>query len=47
MKRLLYFIVLITGIIVISSCDYDDSNDIDFITPVDSTATGILKPELP
>lgn len=24
-----------------SSCEYDDSNDIDIITPVDSTATGI------
>lgn len=40
MKKLLFSIVLMTGIIALSSCDYDDSNDIDFITPVDSTSTG-------
>lgn len=35
------------GIIALGSCDYDDSNDIDIITPVDSTATGIMTPDLP
>ena len=39
--------VLMAGIIALSSCDYDDSDDIDFITPNDSTATGIFESELP
>jgi hypothetical protein len=44
MKRLLLSLVFMTGIIALSSCDYDDSNDIDILTPVDSTATGIGNP---
>ncbi len=40
MKRILLSIALMAGIIALSSCDYDDSNDIDILTPVDSTATG-------
>ncbi|MGB5498862.1 MAG: hypothetical protein WBM77_08040 [Maribacter sp.] len=37
MKKILLVGIVLTGIIVISSCDYDDSNDLDVITPVDST----------
>ncbi len=46
MKKLLLSLVLATGIIALSSCDYDDSNDIDFITPVDSTETSMPKSDL-
>ncbi|MFT6795157.1 MAG: hypothetical protein ACJART_000289 [Maribacter sp.] len=44
MKRLLFSLILMVGIIALSSCDYDDSNDIDILTPVDSTATGTENP---
>jgi len=37
LKKILLIGIVLTGIIVISSCDYDDSNDLDVITPVDST----------
>jgi len=47
MKRLFLSLALMAGIIALGSCDYDDSNDIDIITPVDSTATGIMTPDLP
>lgn len=42
MKRLLLSLVLMAGIIVLSSCDYDDSNDIDILTPTDTTATSVV-----
>ena len=41
MKKLFFAILLLIGIICISSCDYDDSNDLEVITPNDSTQTGI------
>jgi hypothetical protein len=47
MKKLALSFVVMAGIIALSSCDYDDSNDIDFITPNDSTATGMVESELP
>jgi hypothetical protein len=47
MKKIALSLVLMAGIIALSSCDYDDSDDIDFITPNDSTATGIIESELP
>ena len=40
MKKILLALVLFGSILAMSSCDYDDSNDIDVITPIDSTATG-------
>ncbi len=43
MKKIIFTIVIIGCIIAMSSCDYDDSNDIDIINPIDSTATGKLK----
>ncbi|MCK5440540.1 MAG: hypothetical protein KAJ23_01490 [Maribacter sp.] len=44
MRKLFCVGILLYGLIAISSCDYDDSNDIDIITPNDSTQTGILLP---
>ena len=46
MKRLLLCIIVLTGIIALSSCEYDDSNDIDILKPIDSTATGITNKKL-
>jgi len=43
MKKILYAIVVFGAILAISSCDYDDSNDIDVLNPIDSTATGIAQ----
>ena len=37
MKKILLVGLLLAGFIGMSSCDYDDSNDIDIITPNDST----------
>ena len=42
MRKLFFAVLLFIGIICISSCDYDDSNDLDIITPNDSTQTGII-----
>jgi len=39
MKKFLLVLLVLTAIIAISSCEYDDSNDIDFITPNDTTQT--------
>ena len=41
MKQWLALGILFLAIIGMSSCSYDDSNDIDIITPGDSTKTGI------
>ncbi len=41
MKRLLLSFALMAAVTAIGSCEYDDSNDIDILKPVDSTATGI------
>ena len=40
MKKLMAVAFTLFSIIGMSSCDYDDSNDIDVINPADSTATG-------
>ena len=42
MKRIVIVVMILATIIAISSCDYDDSSDIDVLNPVDSTATGIV-----
>lgn len=41
MKKLLCLGILLASIIGMSSCNYDDSNDIDIIMPSDSTKTGL------
>ena len=40
MKMILLVGIVLIGVIALSSCNYDDSNDIDIITPHDSTQTG-------
>ena len=42
MKKIVFTILILGTIIVMSSCEYDDSNDIDILSPNDSTATGIM-----
>lgn len=37
MKKILCIGIVMLSIIGMSSCDYDDSNDIDLINPNDST----------
>ncbi|WP_339628883.1 hypothetical protein [uncultured Maribacter sp.] len=39
MKNIILSFIILCSITVISSCDYDDSNDIDIIKPNDSTTT--------
>lgn len=41
MKNKFTVLFMISFVISVSSCDYDDSNDIDILTPNDSTETGI------
>jgi len=43
MKKIVLALILLGSIVAMSSCDYDDSNDIDVINPIDSTATGKVK----
>jgi hypothetical protein len=44
MKKKIIAIIILGFIIAMSSCDYDDSNDIDVLYPtIDSTATGIVQ----
>ncbi len=40
MKKIIFAFVLLVSVVVMSSCDYDDSNDIDVLNPIDSTVTG-------
>lgn len=40
MKKIIFAIAILGSILAMSSCDYDDSNDIDVLNPIDSTATG-------
>lgn len=37
MKKIVFTVIILGFILAISSCDYDDSNDIDLITPNDDT----------
>jgi hypothetical protein len=46
MKKIVFVLSLLCAFVLLS-CDYDDSNDIDILKPVDSTATGINTPDLP
>ena len=41
MKKILRVGFVLACVIGMGSCDYDDSNDIDVLTPNDSIATGI------
>lgn len=43
MKKMICAMVIFGSILAMSSCNYDDSNDIDVINPIDSTATGRLQ----
>ncbi|VAW18639.1 hypothetical protein MNBD_BACTEROID03-130 [hydrothermal vent metagenome] len=43
MKKILFIMLILISIIGMSSCEYDDSNDIDVLTPNDSTETGITE----
>ncbi|KKO07948.1 hypothetical protein LCGC14_0052900 [marine sediment metagenome] len=47
MKKILMIAIILSSIACIASCDYDDSNDIDILTPNDSTETGISIKKLP
>ncbi|MFS4456386.1 hypothetical protein [Maribacter sp. 2304DJ31-5] len=40
MKKILYVSGLFIAISSIAGCDYDDSNDIDILKPIDSLETG-------
>lgn len=39
MKNIIISFLIFCAVTLISSCDYDDSNDIDIIKPSDSTTT--------
>ncbi len=39
MKKLLFIALLLIAVVGMSSCDYDDSNDIDVLKPNDTTQT--------
>ena len=41
MKKTILITILLCAITCLASCDYDDSNDIDILTPNDSTETTI------
>ena len=43
MKKIVLALVILGSILAMSSCNYDDSNDIDVLNPIDSTATGIVQ----
>ncbi|SHJ80636.1 hypothetical protein SAMN04488007_1509 [Maribacter aquivivus] len=47
MKKLLYISLIGISITIMASCDYDDSNDIDILTPNDTTETGMTIKKLP
>jgi len=40
-KNIIISFLILSSVTLISSCDYDDSNDIDIIKPNDSTTTEI------
>ncbi|MGB5436450.1 MAG: hypothetical protein WBM98_11225 [Maribacter sp.] len=41
MKKILLLGIVLASVIGMGSCDYDDSNDIDVLTPNDSITSGI------
>ena len=43
MKKILWIGLVLASIVGMSSCDYDDSNDIDIINPNDSTQSTAKK----
>ena len=42
MKKIIYVHLIFGALLLATSCDYDDSNDLDILTPNDSTETGIV-----
>ncbi|WP_165776615.1 hypothetical protein [Maribacter sp. 4G9] len=42
MKKVVAILLIFSGILAVSSCDYDDSNDLDILRPNDSTQNGIV-----
>lgn len=42
MRKLIYVGLILAMIMAIGSCSYDDSNDLDVLTPNDSTQTAIV-----
>ncbi|UWX55634.1 hypothetical protein NYZ99_03995 [Maribacter litopenaei] len=45
MKKLVAITFTFPGVIIICSCEYDDSNDLDILRPNDSTQTGLANTE--
>ena len=41
MKKILWFGLILTWVIAMGSCDYDDSNDLDVLTPNDSINSAV------
>ena len=41
MKKIICLLLVFNAILLAASCDYDDSNDLDILTPNDSTETDI------
>ncbi len=39
MKKFFFVFIIAATVIAMSSCDYDDSNDIDLLNPNDTTQT--------
>lgn len=42
MKKILWIGLVLISIVGASSCDYDDSNDIDVLKPNDSTQSQVI-----
>jgi hypothetical protein len=47
MKKILLISMILCAITGLASCDYDDSNDIDILTPNDSTETNVELKDVP
>ncbi len=45
MKKIAFVVLTFLAIVVMSSCDYDDSNDIDVLNPNDTTQTSTVLTE--
>lgn len=42
MKRVVLSLLLLTGMVVLASCGYDDGGDIPFVIPIDSITNGLV-----
>lgn len=47
MKKFILTFLIGISLAIMASCEYDDSNDIDILTPNDSTETGFTMKKLP